>query len=177
MQALFERWGITITPEAVVAYWNGPGRFYHSLSHLDDLLRQIREKEGLSAVDVDKLTLAAIFHDIIYDPQASDNEEKSAELLLKHCSYVNDDIQDVVTIILDTQTHKPSSALSAMFSAMDMDIMNRSLDELLVWEEGIRKEYQPFVENYLEKRLAFLEKYAALYPKLHELIDVLTAKN
>jgi pantetheine-phosphate adenylyltransferase len=155
MEDLFYRWGITVRPHQVRRMWNGPGRFYHSERHLDDLLQQIAAQ---SNTERDKLTLAAIFHDIIYEPERSDNEERSALFLEAHCTR---DVSDIVQIIRDTATHQPSTPLSAIFNAMDMDILNRSWPELQAWEDGIYLEYSPHVgDAYKEKRLEFLRTYA-----------------
>jgi predicted metal-dependent HD superfamily phosphohydrolase len=141
--------------------WNAPGRFYHSETHLDDLLRQIDATTArISATDRDKLMLAAIFHDIIYDPAASDNEEHSAQFLLAHCCGA--DAADVIQIIRDTASHKPSTPLSRIFNDMDMDIMNRPWPELLAWEDGIYLEYAPVVGSaYKQERLDFLQSYTS----------------
>jgi predicted metal-dependent HD superfamily phosphohydrolase len=156
MNELFYRWGITVRPHQVRRMWNAPGRFYHSETHLDDLLYQISTVQ--KQPDRDKLTIAAIFHDIIYDPVATDNEERCALFLEAHCTR---DVSDIVQIIRDTSTHVPSTELSAIFNAMDMDILNRIWPELQAWEDGIYLEYNPHVgSTYKEKRLAFLSLYA-----------------
>ena len=156
MDELFSRWGITISPHQVRRMWNAPGRFYHSETHLDDLLRQISVIQ--KQPDRDKLIIAAIFHDIIYDPAASDNEERSAIFLTEHC---RSDVSDIAQIIRDTATHRPTTPLSAIFNEMDMDILNRDWPELQAWEDGIFLEYSPHVgPTYKEKRLAFLRLYA-----------------
>lgn len=155
MEELFYRWGITVRPQQVRRMWNSPGRFYHSEIHLEDLLQQIAAQ---SNPECDKLTLAAIFHDIIYEPARSDNEERSALFLEAHCTR---DVSDIVQIIRDTATHRPSTPLSAIFNAMDMDILNRSWPELQAWEDGIFLEYSHHVGiAYKEKRLEFLRTYA-----------------
>ena len=147
--------------------WNAPGRFYHSETHLDDLLRQIDALTQITATDRDKLVLAAIFHDIIYDPAATDNEERSAQFLLAHCAT---DVADIVQIIRDTASHKPTTPLSRIFNTMDMDILNRPLPELLAWEDGIYLEYAPVVgPAYKQKRLDFLQKYSASHPNRENL--------
>src|SRR6185436_9856337 len=56
-----------------------PGRHYHDLTHLDEVLRHVDELAEFSRTP-DVVRLAAWFHDAVYDPRASDNEEKSARL-------------------------------------------------------------------------------------------------
>ena len=169
MEDLFNRWGITVRPHQVRRMWNAPGRFYHSEPHMEDLLQQIA---NWSQPTRDKLTLAAIFHDIIYDPTRSDNEEQSALFLESHCIR---DVSDIVQIIRDTATHRPTTPLSAIFNAMDMDILNRSWPELQAWEDGIFLEYSPHVGiAYKEKRLEFLRSYAkSSHPNLDNLLRLI----
>jgi predicted metal-dependent HD superfamily phosphohydrolase len=53
-------------------------RHYHNLTHILQVLQIIDEMRP-QAENPAALEFAAWFHDIIYDPKAKDNEEKSAE--------------------------------------------------------------------------------------------------
>ena len=114
-------------------------RFYHNWDHIEDLLEQI-DKKGLENNEI--LFLATIFHDIVYDPKFTDNEEKSAELFMKSCKADRKLKQAVKRIILDTKTHKPSNEISKIFCEMDMAILKRPLDKLIEYENKIFKEFQ-----------------------------------
>jgi predicted metal-dependent HD superfamily phosphohydrolase len=175
MQALLQRWNFSLSPTTILDLWNAPGRYYHSETHLRDLLKQIETGAELSEIDRDKLQLAAIFHDIIYNPVGTDNEERSVQYMIDNCDNPTTDHYHIAEIIMDTKKHIPSSPLSEIFWGMDMNIMNRNLQELLVWEDGIHKEYAQYVENYTEKRLKFLKTYVLKYPNLQKLIDHLTS--
>ncbi|MFC0514460.1 adenylyltransferase/cytidyltransferase family protein [Mucilaginibacter angelicae] len=130
-------------------------RFYHTLEHLDDLWQQL-ENQGYGNNDV--LLLATIFHDIIYDPRSGTNEEDSAQYFNE--VFTGDGaLKSLVTdIILDTKHHKPGSALSAIFSAADLNVLKQPFDKLLVYEQQIFKEFQ-FVDHkiYREKRVEVLK--------------------
>lgn len=120
--------------------YNEEHRFYHNWKHIEDLLSQL-DKRDLSENDI--LLLATIFHDAVYDPKATDNEEKSVELFEE--LYGGGDAivkEEVKKIILDTKTHKPTSKLSEIFCAMDMDILRQPLDKLIEYENKIFKEFQ-----------------------------------
>lgn len=56
-------------------------RRYHTLNHIHDCLDKLRLnfKEHLSQHDFEVITLALIYHDVIYNPKAIDNEELSAQ--------------------------------------------------------------------------------------------------
>lgn len=120
--------------------YNQDHRFYHNWQHIEDLLSQLEDKNLL---DNDVLFLATIFHDAVYDPKASDNEEKSAMLFEE--MYKGGDMNlksEVIAIILDTKTHKPTSDLSKIFCEMDMDILRQPLGKLIEYENKIFKEFQ-----------------------------------
>ena len=65
--------------------WNEEHRCYHTLEHLRDILQQIQKDQQsiqFTHKEYENLVLTAIFHDCIYDPLKSNNEEKSAFLYL-----------------------------------------------------------------------------------------------
>lgn len=166
LQQLLERWNIKCDINTVLSMWNESHRSYHNLGHLNDIIDQIGEKEGLSEKEYEKLMLAALFHDCVYDPMKQDNEEKSADFFIECCQdKSNPDILEIRQIILDTKTHKPSSALSEAFSALDMSIVESDFDRLVEWENGISEEYSAYpAEQYKEGRLKFLEYLLDRYP-------------
>jgi len=123
------------------------------------------------------MILCALFHDCVYDPMRSDNEEKSAEFFLSCCQEKNQDILDIKQMILDTKTHEATTPLSEKFNQMDMNIVERDFNELLEWERGIRFEFEPRYgyESYKIGRVQFLENILDKYPNntenLLKLID------
>lgn len=52
-------------------------RFYHSQQHLQECLSLLNEVEHLAKQPAE-LALALYFHDVVYNPQANDNEAQSA---------------------------------------------------------------------------------------------------
>jgi predicted metal-dependent HD superfamily phosphohydrolase len=121
--------------------------------------------------------LSAIFHDIVYDPSSSTNEEDSANFLME-CAVdkSNKDILEVKQMILDTKTHNSTTNLSESFNYYDMNIVERDFDQLLDWEKGISEEFSVYPkEQYKEGRLKFLESLLDKYPNntenLLQLID------
>lgn len=135
-------------PVTELERYNEPHRFYHTLEHINSMIYDALKQNVLT----DELLLAIIFHDIIYDPKKSDNEEKSAELFY---SYVNNDI--VKKAILDTKTHNPSTELSKKLCELDLSILYSNYEKFVDFENKIFKEYQ-FVDYkiYKEKRLEIL---------------------
>ena len=157
-----------MSQEEILERWSEPHRAYHGPAHLADLLTQINRHAELSTREREILTLAAIFHDIIYNPRRSDNEAQSADLFLNSVAMDKDnaDIQEIATIIRDTKDHAPSTHLSTIFSHMDMDVVRRPYEELLKWEAGIRHEYKhiPGIA-YVVVRARFLGQMIKKYPE------------
>jgi len=146
-------------------------RFYHTINHLDEIVTELESKGFGSNTE---LLLATVFHDIIYDPRSTTNEEDSAK-------YFNEVFQgdtslkgEVTQIILDTKDHKPKSKLSKIFSEADLNILNQPFSKLLEYESQIFKEFQ-FVDHsiYREKRIEVLKylQESVNNPDLAYLID------
>jgi pantetheine-phosphate adenylyltransferase len=168
LQQLLEKWNIKCDINTVLSMWNESHRSYHNLTHLNDLISQINEnKSKFSEKEYEKLMLSAIFHDIVYDPSSSTNEEDSANFLME-CAIdkYSKDILEIKQIILDTKTHNSTTNLSESFNNYDMNIVERDFDQLLDWEKGISEEFSVYPkEQYKEGRLKFLESLLDKYPK------------
>lgn len=163
-QPLIDAFGITLSQEDLLARWQEPHRKYHTLSHLNDLVDQIQRCDLLTEKERKILFLAALFHDIVYDPTRTDNEEASAQLLLQN-SNPSDELQLIAQIIRDTAHHQPTEPLSKLFSEMDMAIVTRPFAELVEWEKGIRFEYSHYSRvAYTWGRVRFLRTLIKRYP-------------
>jgi predicted metal-dependent HD superfamily phosphohydrolase len=164
-QPLLDKWEIQHTVAELLDRWKEPHRKYHSVSHLQDLVEQIQHHRNLTTIQQEMLLLTALYHDVIYNPEANNNEEASAEFFLEA---INDPLPyhwQIAFMIYDTTHHKPSSPLSALFSEMDMSIVTRPYKDLLEWEHGIQYEYSFLpIDTYIEKRTAFLQQMVFDYP-------------
>src|SRR5215469_15140333 len=65
--------------EKLAHAYGGPHRYYHNQQHIGDCLVEFDHARNL-ATQPEAVELAIWFHDAVYDPKASDNEEQSAEL-------------------------------------------------------------------------------------------------
>ncbi|GGV75817.1 hypothetical protein ABZ178_22910 [Streptomyces massasporeus] len=65
--------------DALLTRWQEPQRRYHTVEHLTAVLDRVDELERY-ARDPDVVRLAAWFHDAVYLPDRSENEERSARL-------------------------------------------------------------------------------------------------
>src|SRR5215213_4768714 len=65
--------------DRLVAAHIEPHRFYHTLEHLNEMFK-VAGKLADAAADPSAVQLAIWFHDAVYDPRGTDNEERSAAL-------------------------------------------------------------------------------------------------
>ena len=110
--------------------------------------------------------LTALFHDCVYDPMSSTNEEYSANFLMECVvDKSNSDVLEVKQMILDTKTHQSTTNLSETFNHYDMSIVEKDFDQLLEWERGISEEFSVYPKDeYKVGRLKFLESLLDKYP-------------
>ncbi|WP_448702995.1 adenylyltransferase/cytidyltransferase family protein [Mucilaginibacter sp. AW1-3] len=145
----------------IITRYAEPHRFYHTFTHIEELLNQLEAKQFY---DNDVLFLAAVYHDIVYDPTRNDNEQLSADEFEKDAAIYlkpidNGIIDEVKQVILDTQTHSPATELSAVFCEMDMSVLKRPFAGLIAYEEQVFKEFQFYdYKAYKAGRLDFLTK-------------------
>lgn len=177
------------------ARWSEPHRVFHNLDHLYDLYNQIERIHTVLDIRIDELqqlVLIAFFHDIIYNPLSSTNEEDSANLFLATTGTSIDGNQihyneEIYQAILSTKTHNFSnnnlSPICDMFNALDMNIVFRDINTLYIWESRIRKEYHMVPDKvYKEKRLEFLYSllsdpvYMGNFNNLYELVQIVERK-
>lgn len=140
-------------------------RSYHTLQHLQDLF-ELKDQYAEIMKDHLVIDLAIFFHDIIYDPKSSSNEEDSVKLfLLRLTEFLESEtLLKVATYIQATKQHdvmESSDNDLKLFIDLDMSILGRNREEYEAYASKIRFEYS-FVnpEIYCEKRSAFLEKFA-----------------
>jgi predicted metal-dependent HD superfamily phosphohydrolase len=137
--------------ELVRAY-SSVGRFYHTLEHIQLVLKVIEEirrqspPQALGIINFPAIQLAAWFHDVIYDSKFKDNEEKSAEYAaatLTRLGIPINTVKCVQNLILNTKTHQtPSTDIdSQVFLDADLAILGASELEYKTYAQGIRQEY------------------------------------
>ena len=180
LQSLLDKYQVQADINDLLERWQEPHRFYHNISHLDDLLQQITTNFAECIINErqkEELMLTALFHDIIYDPTCQDNEEQSAQFFLDMCTDTNSQsIKDIHAAILDTKKHSDSTPLATIFNKYDMSIVEQDFPQLLIWEHGIYNEYKMFGNIiYKTGRLKFLEAAVKKYPHNRKNLEGLIA--
>jgi predicted metal-dependent HD superfamily phosphohydrolase len=139
--------------------YSGKKRHYHTLQHLDNLLAQLTGiKKEISNWEIVLFTL--YYHDIVYNPIKSDNEEKSAELAekrMKQISVSKEDIELCKNQILATKAHLPSADNDTnYFTDADLSVLGQDWESYSAYYKNVRKEYSlypDFVYNPGRKKV------------------------
>jgi predicted metal-dependent HD superfamily phosphohydrolase len=130
------------TYEELRTHYAGPGRFYHTLDHVENVLQTV-ECLGSHVRNLNAVKLAAWLHDVIYDSRASDNEERSAAYAKRLCAELS--IPEgcwVAALIEKTKTHDAGEDADAqVLIDADLAILGASESVYRVYAEQIRQEY------------------------------------
>ena len=127
--------------ERLTTLYSERQRHYHTLQHLSECLREFDSAKS-EARDPIALELAIWFHDAIYNPRGSDNEERSADLARECLKGVPDLAAAVGKLVLDTKTHIGSGHPdSPLLIDIDLSILGQSRERFDEYERQIREEY------------------------------------
>ncbi|MGW6888015.1 HD domain-containing protein [Streptomyces chartreusis] len=153
--------------DALLTRWQEPQRRYHTLAHLTAVLDRVDELAGY-ADDPDVVRLAAWFHDAVYLPDRSENEERSARLAeraLTEAGVPADRTAEVARLVRLTITHDPApdDRDGQVLCDADLAILAAPPSAYAAYTAAVREEYH-FVPND-----AFREGRAAI---LRQLLDL-----
>ncbi|QOV40993.1 hypothetical protein IM697_03625 [Streptomyces ferrugineus] len=157
------------TPYAdnLLTRWREPQRRYHTLTHLTAVLDRIDELAD-HADDPDVVRLAAWFHDAVYLPDRSENEERSARLAeraLPEAGVPAERTAEVARLVRLTVTHDPApdDRDGQVLCDADLAVLAAPPSVYAAYTAAVREEYH-FVPND-----AFREGRAAI---LRQLLDL-----
>ncbi|MEU5199477.1 HD domain-containing protein [Streptomyces scabiei] len=154
----------------LIARWAEPQRKYHTLDHLVAVLDRVETLED-HAADADLVRLAAWFHDAVYAPDRSENEERSARLAeraLAEAGVPAAKVAEVARLVRLTVTHDPADddANGQVLCDADLAILASPPEAYAAYAAAVREEYG-FVpdEAFREGRAAVLRRLLDL-PRL-----------
>ncbi|MEU2909894.1 hypothetical protein ACFYM3_10635 [Streptomyces massasporeus] len=153
--------------DALLARWQEPQRRYHTVEHLVAVLDRVDELERY-ARDPDVVRLAAWFHDAVYLPDRSENEERSARLAeraLAEAGVPDAKTAEVARLVRLTVTHDPADddPDGQVLCDADLAILASPPSAYAAYTTAVREEYH-FVPSD-----AFREGRAAI---LRQLLDL-----
>ena len=154
--------GLSILSALEVSYAE-PARAYHTAEHIRDCLSQF-DPSRHTALRPDEVEVAIWFHDAVYLPGASDNEDRSAGLArttLADAGAPLDMAQRIAELVLATQHLAiPRDPDAALLCDIDLSILGRSPEAFDEFERRIRREYSWVPEAmYRSARAEILEGF------------------
>jgi len=157
--------------EQLVRRWGEPQRRYHTLRHLDAVLRAVDALAGPEAGDADVVRLAAWFHDAVYAPDRSGNEERSARLaerVLAELGLAPGVVAETVRLVRLTVDHDPApgDAAGELLCDADLAVLGGPPQAYAAYAAAVREEYAFVPEpDFRTGRAAVLRQLLAL-PRL-----------
>ncbi|MEU9124309.1 hypothetical protein AB0C96_31380 [Streptomyces sp. NPDC048506] len=129
----------------LLSRWSEPQRHYHTVAHLSAVLTRIDELAG-HADDLAVVQLAAWFHDAVYRPDRSENEERSAALAeraLPELGIGAARTAEVARLVRLTVTHdpEPDDPDGEVLCDADLAVLAGSPDDYAAYAAAIRAEY------------------------------------
>ena len=154
--------------EALKVRYAEPQRHYHTWAHIEALLGHFRRWES-HFHRPEPVLWALCWHDAIYDPRASDNEERSAQLLAQEAAghLPPEDIAFAAQIIRATAGHRVPEGLTgpdaddlALFLDLDLSSFAAPEPAFAQKQHDIRVEYA-FVpdDTFRTARKAILKEF------------------
>ena len=119
-------------------------RHYHTLQHLRECLAHFDAAAGL-ALRPPEVEVALWFHDAVYDPQRTDNEERSADWAARSIAAAGCPggvAERVAALVRATQAHAASGdADTQLLLDIDLAILGASDERFAEYERQVRAEY------------------------------------
>ncbi len=169
--ALLHRCGATADPgpygRELLRRWSEPQRRYHTAEHLHAVLRHVDDLAG-HAADPDAVRLAAWFHDAVYRPDRTENEERSAALAARALTGAGlpaARVTEVERLVLLTVAHDPAPGDrdGEVLCDADLAVLGGSPEAYAAYAAAVREEYGFVPEpDFTAGRAAVLRRLLAL---------------
>jgi predicted metal-dependent HD superfamily phosphohydrolase len=158
----------------LAAAYAEPGRAYHTTEHIRDCLAQF-DAARHEATRPDEVEAALWFHDVVYVPGGSDNEEQSARLAeaaLTACGVSSDVAGRIAELVLATRHLAiPKDPDAQLICDIDLSILGRDAAAFDRFEREIRQEYDwvpelvyrtsrsEVLDGFLRRRFIYQTRY------------------
>lgn len=150
--------------------WSEPQRRYHTTDHLAAVLDRVDELEEY-ADDPDAVRLAAWFHDAVYLPERSTNEERSARLAeraLPEAGVPQGTTDEVARLVRLTVTHDAAAddANGAVLCDADLAVLASDPEAYDRYARAVREEYAFVPDDAFRKGRAAVLRQLLDLPRL-----------
>jgi predicted metal-dependent HD superfamily phosphohydrolase len=175
---MLRRWRAVLdSPEAeqvgrdLVERWSEPHRQYHTLEHLELILSTV-DSHADEARDADAVRLAAWFHDAVYDPRRTDNEDMSAALaarVLPGLGVPEDRVTSVTRLVRLTATHAPSPVDrdGILLCDADLAVLAGEPEQYAAYSAAVRAEFAHVPDEAFRTGRAAVLRHLVALPELY----------
>lgn len=115
------------------------------------------------ATHSDEVALALWFHDVVYDPRASDNEQRSARFAMDRllaAGLGEASCNRIAAMILATASHEAESTDAQLVVDCDLAILGADPARFATYDAAVRREYAWVPEaEYLSARAKVLRRF------------------
>jgi len=149
--------------QEIVQCYTAAGRYYHTLHHVGYMLGKACEHQDKLS-DRDTLLFSVFYHDIVYDPQRQDNEERSAVMAqdrLQQLGMPTGKIAKCREQIRATKSHQAGSESDTNYLLdFDLAVLGESPEVYQDYAQNIRREYALYPDAvYRQGRKSVLEHF------------------
>jgi predicted metal-dependent HD superfamily phosphohydrolase len=138
---------VTTPPvSALEAAYAEPHRRYHTRRHIEQCLALLDQVPDLEDSERQVLTWAIWWHDAVYDPKASDNEARSAELAkvqlrdLDASIHAREEVARLIRLTADRQVAE-EDPLGEILISIDLAILGAPPLAYDAYAQAVREEY------------------------------------
>lgn len=156
--------------DRLLTCWQEPQRRYHTLTHLTAVLDHV-DVLAEYADDPDVVRLAAWFHDAVYLPDRSENEERSARLAeraLPEAGVAADRTAEVARLVRLTVTHDPApdDRDGQVLCDADLAVLAAPPAAYAAYTAAVRQEYHFVPDDALRSGRAAILRQLLELPRL-----------
>lgn len=144
-------------------HYSDSNRYYHSLSHLENIYRELYWAKD-QVEEWDTMLFSMFYHDIVYDVTNGDNEERSAEIAKRSLgliSFPDARIDQCYAQIIATKFHEKSGNHdSNLFTDSDLAVLGQEWSVYSDYFQNVRREYSKYPDKvYNQGRINVLTHF------------------
>jgi predicted metal-dependent HD superfamily phosphohydrolase len=129
----------------LVQAYEGKGRHYHTLQHIQAMFNSLQEYASLLR-ETDVVAFSIFFHDYVYNASSKTNEEESAEAAVQHLEktgFPAEKTARVKAYIIATKTHVNAEQQPDLDYLLDFDLQILGAEPAIyeAYTRQIRQEY------------------------------------
>ena len=145
--------------------YSSPDRNYHNLHHIDNMIKLSNQYQN-HFHEKDTLDFSIFYHDIIYEVEKSDNEERSGRIAQRNLEIlkvpqrrITATVQYIDASKMHTLEEGENESDLAWFLDFDMSILGSDWQSYLEYARQVRKEFGNFPDIvYNQGRKLFLQQ-------------------